>query len=82
MQEGQTYCLRVRLDMQNPNKCLRDPVAYRCNDHPHWRTGSTYKCYPTYDFACPYVDSRQVWLLLMWSFYLRAWHCLQPLSSN
>lgn len=59
MQEGKTYCLRVRLDMAADNKCLRDPVAYRCNDHPHWRTGTTFKCYPTYDFACPFVDASQ-----------------------
>ena len=60
MQEGQAYCLRVRLDMANANACLRDPVAFRCNMHAHWRTGTKYKCYPTYDFACPFVDASQV----------------------
>lgn len=46
--------------MKNPNACLRDPVAYRCNSHPHWRCGTKFKCYPTYDFACPFVDASQV----------------------
>lgn len=56
-EEGVKYCIRVKMDMQNPNKALRDPVCFRCNDTHHWRTGNTYKCYPTYDFACPFVDA-------------------------
>ncbi|XP_050221692.1 glutamate--tRNA ligase, cytoplasmic [Mercurialis annua] len=56
-ERGKQCCLRGKLDMQDPNKSLRDPVYYRCNPVPHHRIGSKYKIYPTYDFACPYVDA-------------------------
>lgn len=56
-EKGVKFCVRGKLDMSNPNASLRDPVYYRCNPTPHHRVGSKYKVYPTYDFACPYVDS-------------------------
>ncbi|XP_072321975.1 bifunctional glutamate/proline--tRNA ligase isoform X2 [Eucyclogobius newberryi] len=54
---GQTCCMRAKMDMSSNNGCLRDPTLYRCKNALHPRTGSTYKVYPTYDFACPIVDS-------------------------
>ncbi|OMO50050.1 Glutamyl/glutaminyl-tRNA synthetase, class Ib [Corchorus olitorius] len=47
-----------KLDMQDLNKMLRDPVYYCCNLVPHHRIESKYKLYPTYDFVCPFVDSK------------------------
>ncbi|XP_065885207.1 bifunctional glutamate/proline--tRNA ligase-like isoform X2 [Dysidea avara] len=54
---GQTYCIRAKIDMASDNGCLRDPTMYRCRSEVHVETGSKYKVYPTYDFACPIVDS-------------------------
>lgn len=43
--------LRAKLDMANPNMHFRDPIIYRVVNHPHHRTGTTWKAYPMYDFA-------------------------------
>ncbi|XP_006779781.1 bifunctional glutamate/proline--tRNA ligase isoform X2 [Neolamprologus brichardi] len=54
---GQTCCMRAKIDMNSNNGCMRDPTLYRCKNAAHPRTGNTYNIYPTYDFACPIVDS-------------------------
>lgn len=40
--------LRLKIDMKHKNACMRDPTIYRSINN---------KVYPTYDFACPIVDS-------------------------
>ncbi|CAD0092133.1 unnamed protein product [Aureobasidium vineae] len=55
--EGTTWFIRAKINMQDPNGAMRDPVIYRCNPQAHHRTGDAWKIYPTYDFACPVVDA-------------------------
>ncbi|KAJ5251349.1 hypothetical protein N7489_001759 [Penicillium chrysogenum] len=57
--EGLRWCIRAKISVDCPNKAMRDPVIYRCNPATHHRTGDKWKIYPTYDFACPIVDSME-----------------------
>lgn len=44
--------LRAKIDMASSNMHFRDPLMYRIiTDHPHHRTGYTWKAYPMYDYA-------------------------------
>jgi glutaminyl-tRNA synthetase len=43
--------LRAKIDMSSSNMHFRDPIIYRIINHPHHRTGTTWKAYPMYDFA-------------------------------
>ncbi|KAL6731793.1 hypothetical protein Aduo_002622 [Ancylostoma duodenale] len=56
-ERGMQCCVRIKIDMQSNNGAMRDPTIYRCKPEEHVRTGMKYKVYPTYDFACPIVDS-------------------------
>lgn len=56
-EEGKKWCIRAKISVDDPNKAMRDPVIYRCTAEPHHRTGDKWSMYPTYDFACPIVDS-------------------------
>lgn len=49
-EEG-SMVLRAKLDMANPNMHFRDPIMYRIINKEHYRTGTTWKAYPMYDFA-------------------------------
>ena len=52
-----THVLRAKIDMASPNINLRDPVLYRIRHVPHYRTGSTWCLYPSYDYAHPLSDA-------------------------
>ncbi|WP_422133983.1 MULTISPECIES: glutamine--tRNA ligase/YqeY domain fusion protein [unclassified Endozoicomonas] len=49
-EEGQCS-LRARIDLQNPNMNMRDPILYRIRKVPHHQTGDKWCIYPSYDFA-------------------------------
>jgi glutaminyl-tRNA synthetase len=52
-----THVLRAKIDMTSPNINLRDPTLYRIRHVPHYRTGSTWCLYPSYDYAHPLSDA-------------------------
>jgi bifunctional glutamyl/prolyl-tRNA synthetase len=56
---GLKCCVRGKIDMKSDNGCMRDPAFYRCKKQAHPRTGTKYNVYPTYDFACPIIDSHE-----------------------
>jgi len=51
------HVLRAKIDMASPNINLRDPVLYRIRHAAHYRTGSTWSIYPSYDYAHPISDA-------------------------
>jgi glutaminyl-tRNA synthetase len=49
--ENGARVLRAKIDMASGNINLRDPVMYRILHASHPRTGTTWKIYPSYDYA-------------------------------
>lgn len=49
--------LRFRGQMKAANTVMRDPALFRVITAPHYRQGENYKCWPSYDFAAPILDS-------------------------
>ena len=56
-EEGVKCCVRAKMLYDSDNGAMRDPTIFRCNATPHAQTKDKFKCYPTYDLACPIVDS-------------------------
>jgi glutaminyl-tRNA synthetase len=51
------HVLRAKIDMASPNINMRDPVLYRIRHAAHYRTGTTWCIYPSYDYAHPLSDA-------------------------
>ena len=49
--------LRLKGDMKSENTAMMDPTLFRIKEAPHYRQGSKYSVWPTYDFNTPIVDS-------------------------
>jgi len=49
--------LRAKIDMTSPNLNMRDPVMYRVLRATHYRHGTNWCIYPTYDFTHGQSDS-------------------------
>ncbi len=49
-EEG-THVLRAKIDMEDPNMLMRDPLMYRILKKSHHRTGNDWCIYPMYDWT-------------------------------
>jgi len=58
MEEGEAV-VRFRGDMHSDNTVMRDPTLFRIIKAPHYRQGEKYKCWPSYDFVAPIMDSTE-----------------------
>ncbi|XXG96397.1 hypothetical protein Hte_002679 [Hypoxylon texense] len=56
-QEAFLRMKQASLDITDGNPQMWDLAAYRVLDKPHYRTGDTWKIYPTYDFTHCLCDS-------------------------
>ena len=71
-ESGQKCAVRAKMNMLSDNGCMRDPAIYRCKPETHPSTGNKYKVYPTYDFACPIVDSIEGMYIFLFFFLISA----------
>ena len=46
-----THVLRAKIDMEDPNMLMRDPIMYRILHAHHHRTGNDWCIYPMYDWT-------------------------------
>ena len=46
-----THVLRAKIDMEDPNMLMRDPIMYRILKKAHHRTGNDWCIYPMYDWT-------------------------------
>jgi len=46
-----THVLRAKIDMEDPNMLMRDPLMYRVLKKHHHRTGNDWCIYPMYDWT-------------------------------
>jgi glutaminyl-tRNA synthetase len=55
MKEGEfeegSHVLRAKIDMEDPNMLMRDPLMYRILKKSHHRTGNDWCIYPMYDWT-------------------------------
>ncbi|MGB9630508.1 MAG: glutamate--tRNA ligase [Candidatus Methanodesulfokora sp.] len=49
--------LRLKTDMNHPNRTMRDPGIFRIVEAEHPIQGRKYRVYPTYDFSISVMDS-------------------------
>ncbi len=55
-EEG-SVIIRLRGDMESQNTVMRDPTLFRIITTPHYRQGTKYRVWPTYDFQGAVMDS-------------------------
>lgn len=49
--------LRLKIDMNHSNHVMRDPTAYRIKKNLHYKTGTKWCIYPSYDYSHGIVDA-------------------------
>jgi glutaminyl-tRNA synthetase len=49
--EDGSRVLRAKIDMTSPNMLMRDPIMYRIKREPHYRTGTEWVIFPSYDYT-------------------------------